>query len=72
MADKSKFVDMISEATRQARRRRIAPRAEFGPGQGSVAPQSLAAGSLGAVADGHADPVEGEAVEGRRLELIPK
>ena len=31
MADKSKFVDMISEATRQARRRRIAPRAESAP-----------------------------------------
>ena len=72
MADKSEFVDMISEATRQARRRRIAPRAESAHGQGSVAPQSLAAGSLGAVADGNADPVESEAVEGRRLELIPK
>ena len=42
MADKPEFVDMISDATRQARRRMR--RASSSPGQGKIAPQPLAAG----------------------------
>ncbi len=61
MADKPEFVDMISEATRQSRRR-FAPRADRTRGQGTIAPQSLAAGAVGAVADGDADAMEAQAV----------
>jgi hypothetical protein len=53
VADKPEFVDMISEATRQ----------------GKIAPQSLAAGSMGTVAPGDADAVEAQILEIQELEL---
>ena len=49
MADKPEYVDMISEATRQVRRR-YAPRVEEAEGQGKAAAGPLAAGAMGAVA----------------------
>ncbi len=68
MADKPEFVDMISEATRQTRRR-YAPRVERTCGQGKIAPQSLAAGSVGTVAHGDAEAVEAQILEIQELEL---
>ena len=68
MADKSEFVDMISEATRQTRRRVDAARRRA-RGQGNLASQPLAAGPLGAVADGDADAVEAQVLEIQGLGL---
>ena len=68
MADKPEFVDMISEATRQSYRRAM-PRIVDLPtvAQGNLASQPLAAGALGAVADGDADAVEDQAVGSQGL-----
>ena len=68
MADKSEFVDMISEATRQSRRR-VMPRVVEPGGQGNLAPQPLAAGPLGQWRHGDADAVEAEILEIQELGL---
>ena len=63
MADKPEFVDMISEATRQLRRR-IMPRVvDLPTRQGNLASRPLAAGALGTVADGDVHAVEDQALE---------
>jgi len=65
VADKPEFVDMISEATRQSRRRSRRSTC----GQGKIAPQSLAAGSVGTVARRNPDAVEAQILEIQELEL---
>ena len=67
MADKSEFVDMISEATRQMRRRYAARRRK--PEVKEIAAQSLAAGPVGAVADRDAHAMEAQALEIQELGL---
>jgi hypothetical protein len=68
VADKPEFVDMISAATRQTRRRVMA-RAVEPRGHGEIAPQPLATGSMGAVADGDAHAVEVQILEVQELGL---
>ena len=66
VADKPEFVDMISEATRQSRRR-TSPLMSKPGGQGTIAAQPLAAGSRGAVAAGKPDAVEAQILEIQEL-----
>lgn len=68
MADKPVFVDMISEATRQTRRR-IMPRVVAPEVKENLASQSLAAGPVAAVAHRDADAVETQILEVQGLGL---
>ena len=64
MADKPEFVDMISEATRQSRRR-YAPRII----EPEVKERSLAAAAVGGLAAGDVQAMEAQILEIQELEL---